>query len=467
MPKKKMSLSEMAEHHAMFTPALLGFQTGEFGKSKKCDSNFIDENTGCGFHYPFALYSAGTHGQLKRRDGWLSKRNKKQSFVLTDNGGFQIISGRHFTFKNIKKLNEQRRDVLEWQIFAGNIGTIIDIPLKAITEKKKGEKEKDAQPRFNSFYDCLSHTVQNIEHFIQLGLNDHPFLNILHGRSAEEQDVWFETLKVFPLQGWAFGGQTTTDVYLATRAMLILKHNGEWKKSHFHFFGAGTRLCGVLYSAFKHHINLVNPDARVTFDTRSPAQQATFYKAAGEITGAPFGTGKQPFHSLPRNDPKPKKQKKRKSVVAQQEDTRSTEVDWDYELEMNEAMLADYDLTQEGQIDLSVDFLDTRSPVLDNQKLNDILSRPLTGNSGWENRSYSLVSAHNTYMHVETIIGANTFYNLAKIDPKHSKELDDVNVLDLVAAVDEILNQKSLKKGLQRLASHKSYFDGVKIKKGS
>ena len=49
------------------------------------------------------------------------------------------------------------------------------------------------------------------------------FLNVLQGFDIPTGDVWYDAVKHFPFEGWAFGGNNMCDMTMAPRLISIAR----------------------------------------------------------------------------------------------------------------------------------------------------------------------------------------------------------------------------------------------------
>ena len=59
-------------------------------------------------------------------------RNKKNTKIVTDSGGFQVMTNKLFPWHDHRELNGVRKAVLDWQMETGDIGMIIDVPAECV-----------------------------------------------------------------------------------------------------------------------------------------------------------------------------------------------------------------------------------------------------------------------------------------------------------------------------------------------
>jgi hypothetical protein len=246
--------------------------------------NWLDKKNGY-FHYKWLLYSAG-HACVdintpSPKEDMVRFRDRKNSFMLGDSGGFQIGKGvweGNWKDPNCPKALKKRQQVLTWLEAYSDYGMILDIPVWACNVPGVSEKIG-----IYSYQDALDATEINNDYFIQNRTGECKFLNVMQGESLEEATHWYEAFKKYcdPKQypnkhfnGWAMGGQTVTDPELMLTRLINIVHDGllqQGKHDWIHFLGLGKLpwacfLTDVQNSLRKYH----NPDVTISFDSASP-----------------------------------------------------------------------------------------------------------------------------------------------------------------------------------------------------
>ncbi len=246
--------------------------------------NFLDQRNGF-FYYPWALYSAG-HAELdlvKAKDpndtkyeGMIYNRVRKRdggnTFLMVDSGGYQVVTGalkinnKPFDWDNP---DEGRMQMLRWQEAVGDVATILDVPTLAI-------KSSD---RFNTFQDCLDQTNENLRFIDQHRTGEVPFINVLQGDNNDEIEDWYDGVKWFDANGWAFAGGTKYNLYNLLRTIILLRDDGalEGKKvEYLHLLGVGRPIVAAAMTLIQQNINEhINPNAMVTLDAANASIMAS------------------------------------------------------------------------------------------------------------------------------------------------------------------------------------------------
>jgi hypothetical protein len=337
--------------YAVFLPALSGFYATYVGKQRH-DPNYVepgriptDFETGVEglnwlnkdaayFAYHWALYSAG-HAELdvtkhSPKEDMVRNRDRANSFILGDSGGFQIGKGvwegewndptgpevaermaeavargvelvpqldatgaakldkkgnpKMTKIDHVKiyqsKLDaaqKKREQVLAWMDALMDYGMVLDIPAW-VGRSPVGAKNSG----ISTYEQAVSATKYNNEYFIKHRNGNCKFLNVLQGENHAQAEDWYQQMKDFcdpnkydnPFNGWAMGGQNMCDVDLVLRRLVALKFDGLLEQGHhdwMHFLGTSKLewaclLTDIQRAVRKYH----NPNFTISFDCASP-----------------------------------------------------------------------------------------------------------------------------------------------------------------------------------------------------
>lgn len=233
------------------------------------DLNFLDPNSKL-FYLPAALYSAGIVSNLSNPPkSMITTRDKKLSHILADSGGYQIISG---------KLSADslwdRKQIYDWQRNNTDFGMTLDAPTAAIANPNSS---------YTTFQECLNDTLDHLRDYQTLyERNEFPLLNVLQGRDGAEADSWYNEVKAFSLNGWAFAGPLKEDLYEVIRRVLALIEQDRLneKECWIHFLGLGKFKFAALLTILRDSIRkkLGDTDFHISMDTSSPGLAAMKYR---------------------------------------------------------------------------------------------------------------------------------------------------------------------------------------------
>jgi hypothetical protein len=297
--KTRVDLQARNKDYSIFLPSISGFYQEQVSNHQQ-DSNWIPaeripaefelgveglnflNKEQSYFYYPDALYSAG-HAQLNTQksfteESMIQQRDRKNTFILGDSGGFQIGKGvinfdwQHFWEKQgdagyVGKADKTRMAILNWLEFTADYSMVLDIPTWAaapINQERTGLK---------SFQDCLSGTLFNNDFFLRNRQGKTKFLNVLQGGNNVDAEIWYEQVKHYPFEGWAMGGNNMKDVDLMLRRLIKLRDEKllEPGRDVIHFLGTSKLELACLLTAIQRNIRKhINPNMKVTFDCASP-----------------------------------------------------------------------------------------------------------------------------------------------------------------------------------------------------
>ena len=456
--------------YAVFLPALSGFYATYVGKQRFPDANGnlyvestripADFETGVEglnwlnkdaayFPYHWALYSAG-HAELdvnkhSPKEDMVRNRDRANSFILGDSGGFQIGKGvwegewndptgpevaqrmaeavaqgielvpqlddtgaakldkngnaKMTKIDHVKiyqsKLDaaqKKREQVLAWMDALMDYGMVLDIPAW-VGRSPVGAKNSG----ISSYDQAVSATKYNNEYFIKHRTGACKFLNVLQGENHAQAEDWYQQMKDFcdptkydnPFNGWAMGGQNMCDVDLVLRRLVALKFDRLLEQGHhdwMHFLGTSKLEWACLLTDIQRAIRKYhNPDFTISFDCASPFLAS----ANGQIyiQTETEDRSKWTYRMVPSVDDKKYAQ-----------DTRR----------FRDAVLQD---------NLFKAFTD--SPVSSRTLIKDVcIYKPgdlnkinKEGKTSWDSFSYAIQMGHNVWSHLTAVQEANRQYD--------------------------------------------------------
>lgn len=409
----RIDLTSNQSDFAIFLPAISTFYATFIGNQRKDPNyipqsrlpagftkdveglNYLDNSNGY-FNYRWSLYSAG-HATLDLnkpapREDMLRNRNRSNSFLLGDSGGFQIGKGLwegDWKDPNCPRATKKRAEVLSWLDGIADYGMCLDVPAWVALSQKGREKTG-----VNSYAEAAAATRNNNEYFIRNRNGNCKFLNVMQGENHTEADDWYNRMKDFcdpkaypgeHFNGWALGGQNTADIHLALRRIVQIMHDGlleKGKHDWMHFLGTSKLewtllLTDIQRGVRKHH----NENFTISFDCASPFLAT----ANGQIyTDIDLQDGKKwVYRMLPSVDNKKYATDNRKFSDA---------------------------LLQDGIFKKFED-----SPISELMQIKDVcVYKPgdlnkigKEGKTSWDSFSYALQMGHNVWMHIQAVQRAN------------------------------------------------------------
>jgi len=453
--------------YAVFLPALSGFYATYVGKQRH-DPTYVDParipadfETGIEglnwlnkdaayFPYHWALYSAG-HAELdinkhSPKEDMIRNRDRANSFVLGDSGGFQIGKGvwegewndptgpevaqrmaeavargvelvpqlddtgtpkvdkngntKMTKIDHVKiyqsKLDaaqKKREQVLAWMDALMDYGMVLDIPAW-VGRSPVGARNSGIA----SYEQAVTATKYNNEYFIKHRTGACKFLNVLQGENHTQAEDWYQQMKDFcdptkydnPFNGWAMGGQNMCDVDLVLRRLVALKFDGllqEGLHDWMHFLGTSKLewaclLTDIQRAVRKYH----NPKFTISFDCASPFLAS----ANGQIyiQTETVDRNKWTYRMVPSVDDK--------KYAA---DTRR----------FKDAVLNDKLFTNFTDSPVSTRTLIKDVCIYAPGDLNKIGKE---GRTSWDSFSYAIQMGHNVWSHLTAVQEANRQYDL-------------------------------------------------------
>lgn len=269
------------------------------------DLQFTNPNSRLCF-YPWVLYSAGQAVKSTndaKKDNWLTRTPRDpRVVVIGDSGGFQIQE-QTIKFDGdetvLRMMNWSERvadysmvmDFPTGKIALGNVlphtKRMMDdgIPIEAIAKRTGMD---------SGFVTCLEQTVVNNDIYAK---NRQPgatqMLNVLQGRNEKESSVWFDRVKHYPFEGWAFAGKLHSELAITLRRLIQMRDEGLLENCPWiHFLGVSTPKVGAvltyLQRSLRRHTNA--KEIQLTFDSKSPVDAVI--KGYRPIVGCDFDNSK-------------------------------------------------------------------------------------------------------------------------------------------------------------------------------
>jgi hypothetical protein len=401
---------------SLFLPALSSFYASGIGKQREGRQyfdpariptsipdiealNFLNEQKAL-FPYRWFLYSAG-HADLvtyktNPNESIIAKRDRENTFMLADSGGFQIMKGQwpaDWKDPACPKAMAKRKVVLDWMEENADYAMILDIPTQTIRQQHIFHLHG-----IKTIADAVTATHINNQYFINNRKKKCKLLNVLQGLNHAQSDDWYLEMRDYcdptkypetHFDGWAFGGQTKTDIHLFLKRLTHIIYDGllqEGVHDWIHCLGTSILEWSALFSDVQRVVRKYhNPKLTISFDCASP-----FYAASKGLAYnfTLIEHGKKWTYAM----------EKTADNKNYSQDTRP----------YSQACLQD-----------KVHTTFTDSPVSVGLKLNEICPRGWTAVSkfgkptktSWDTMTYTLVQAHNAYTHIKAVQDANTAYD--------------------------------------------------------
>lgn len=296
------NLTKKHKDYAVYLPAISGFYTKTwdtitsdpstrtidgFPNGYKC-FNFLDPDSDL-YYYGYGLYSAG-HAELnlKRSDDkekMVQKRDKTQTTIIADSGGFQCATGvLKIDWSNFKGASGDkiRDEILRWCEHTADWSMTLDVPAFAATPPYS------AKTGLTKFEDTLDYSLHNLHYYMK---NRVPgatkFLSVLSGSDIETSKIWYDNVKVFSdpdkveemgyerektLEGYAFAGINMRNMYcVLSRFLDLIDDNILEGKDWIHFLGLGRTDWACYLTSIQRAVReFYNPNLTISFDAASP-----------------------------------------------------------------------------------------------------------------------------------------------------------------------------------------------------
>ena len=377
------------------------------------------------FPYKWSLYSAGHANLDLNKQDWsedmVRNRDRANTFVLGDSGGFQIGKGKwegDWKNPNCPKAQKKREQVLKWMDGLMDYGMCLDIPAW-VSRSPAGQKATG----ITTYEEAVQGTYINNDYFINNRNGNCKFLNVLQGENHADADDWYERMKKYcdpkvygnkAFNGWAMGGQNMCDIHLVLRRLVALRFDGlleEGKQDWMHFLGTSKLEWALLLTDIQRAVRKYhNPNFTISFDCASPFLAT----ANGQV-----------YHHIDIEDRK--KWCYRMSFIV---DDKKYSTD---------TRMYGPTVVQEGY----VPHFD-ESPISQHLQMKDIcIYKPgdlnkigKEGKTSWDSFSYGLLMGHNVWTHIESVQRANRAYDAGKCPNMLVDErFDSLYFKDVVEAI--------------------------------
>jgi len=298
MKKPPVDLSPLQRDYAVYLPAISSFYSTYVAKQRLEEfvpldripkgfdrgiegMNFLNPEEGY-FFYKYALYSAG-HAQLDlvkamTQDSMLQQRDRANTMVLGDSGGYQIGKGiLKFDWLDFegKAANKVRDDILAWLEVTADWSMMLDVPSWACDP---ANREKTG---LTSFQDCLDKTCFNNEYWLKRRVGQTKFLNVLQGSDWDTAEQWYQGVKQFSdtnvwgknaAEGWAFGGVNMCKMDVTLKRLMTMREDGLLEgKDWIHFLGTAQLDWSCYLTSIQRQLRKhINENLTISFDCASP-----------------------------------------------------------------------------------------------------------------------------------------------------------------------------------------------------
>jgi len=238
------------------------------------------------WHYGYALYSAGQFTDARPRACSVTNRDRANTLVLGDSGGFQIGKGtlkgtEHF--KRAKTADEVcdmwrdsgdvRQRIVRWLDAHSDFAMTIDMPLWA-------REPANSKTPFHkcSIEQLIELSLENLEYITNKSNGSTKWLNVLQGTNPKDSQQWWDAVKGYRMGGWALAGSVGWRGGLDSvlHYVMLMRDDNAFEKGQdwVHVLGVSQPTWAVLLTALQRGIrkHCNNPNLRVSYDSASPFQ---------------------------------------------------------------------------------------------------------------------------------------------------------------------------------------------------
>ena len=197
----------------------------------------------------------------------ISQRDRTKTLLVADSGGYQVASGR-LTIRG----DGDRQRILGWLEQHADVAMTLDVPTGPVLSAP-------GMYRYATSADCLAATVEHLGYFQSHRTPGKVrFLNVLQGNDQTEADVWYDTVKDFEFEGWAFAGLLRKDFFQLCRRLIIMADEKMLEERDWiHVLGTNELDVAVLLTTVQRALNRnVNERLRISYDTSSPFRMLAF-----------------------------------------------------------------------------------------------------------------------------------------------------------------------------------------------
>ncbi|MFU8864637.1 MAG: hypothetical protein ACNA7O_12045 [Rhodobacterales bacterium] len=265
---------------------------GQLPKGLKLeDLDFLNPASGL-WHSKYALYSAGHFSQAQIRvPDMVSQRSKPDTIVVGDSGGYQIGTGKLKAVSSWKahakdpskiyamwqRDTEIKDRILRWLDRYCDYAMTLDMPLWVLYNPKAATSpfaKLSAQQLTDLSYENLKYFADNRG---KATGSKAKYLNVLQDVGGDTGERWYQRVKDFEFEGWAFGGDTKNGIEPLLKWVRRLLDDGKInsKTEWLHVLMMSPPVNSVLLTALQRRLqDILGNNIQVSYDSSSPFQNA-------------------------------------------------------------------------------------------------------------------------------------------------------------------------------------------------
>jgi hypothetical protein len=282
------------------------------------DLNFLSDQNRL-WHCKYVLYSAGQFDRAVISTPDIISTRSKDTVVIGDSGGYQIGTGK---FLLVDSWQQHRKDptlifnkwmrekgirdtVLRWLDRYCDYAMTLDMPLWILNEKKSASSPFAKL----SAEQLIELSVENLRYFADkrgavTGAKA-KYLNVLQDAGDGSGEAWYQAVKDFDFEGWAFGGDTKSGMQPILKWIRRLLDEGKLDKAEWlHILMASPPQNAVYFTAIQRQLRtLLGTNITISYDSSSPFQSAGIRQtiARPPVLTADIKTWEIGFHQFPQS----------------------------------------------------------------------------------------------------------------------------------------------------------------------
>jgi hypothetical protein len=206
-------------------------------------------------------HAMASYGQFQGRQAptIFSARDRARTRVIGDSGGFQWATNK------LRVENDGHRELaLRWLESNCDIAMTLDAPTARLG--------KENCP-WRSYDECLRETMANLRYFENKRTSSQLWLlNVIQGNTVPECVHWYNTVRIYGFEGWAFAGPLRHDIYHLLRMLILMHNERDLAKSRWiHILGTADLGTAVMLTAIQRGLKQHHGyNIRISFDTSTP-----------------------------------------------------------------------------------------------------------------------------------------------------------------------------------------------------
>jgi len=246
----------------------------------------------------YTLYSSGQFDKAQLRNAdMIRDRKRGQSVVIGDSGGFQLGTGVIKNRDEQRELNRLatnpaklvsqwqdvgfRRRTLRWLEMYTDYAMTLDMVLWG---SKEANKDSKSVLRNLSVDQLIDLSVDNLKYFSdnrgQVSGGGTKFLSVLQDIGNGTGERWYQAVKDFEFEGWAYGGSTKLLHNLLRWCHRLMREKKLDKSEWFHLLQNSPPVFSVVYSAIQRELSkALGHEITISYDSSSPHQGSGVQRA--------------------------------------------------------------------------------------------------------------------------------------------------------------------------------------------